>query len=179
MSHLLCQLIARGVRAHRPPRVVVTAEGTLGVPEHQLSSVDSMGHAQTAVSAPWEGQGEIVGPSHKAMAVQGCRSLEGQGTFFWPSLLCHPRAGPPIITHVTNPAPSVPTAVLGPARSLIRKGAFPFHSNLPIHHPWLQAWAGVSLVASMPHTGCPTLPGSPPSHPHNHSGAEAAQKQEN
>lgn len=45
VSHLSSQLIARGVWAHGPPWVVMTAEGTLGVPEQQLCRVDAVGHA--------------------------------------------------------------------------------------------------------------------------------------
>lgn len=133
VSHLFSQLTARGVWAHGPPRVVMTAEGTLGVPEQQLCRVDAMGLAQPVASAPWEGQGEVLGPSHQVMTVESWGPFEGQGTFFWPALLCYPRPGPPIITHITNPAPAVP--VLGPARSLNRERAFLSHSSLSIHHP--------------------------------------------
>lgn len=126
-----------------------------------------MGHAQRAPSAPWEGQGEVLGPSCKAMTMQGWGPHKGKDTFFWPALLCHPRAGLPIIIHITNPAPSVPIAVLGPARSLRRKEAFPPHSNLPIHHPWLQAWAGRSLpppcrTQDAPHSLAGILPSPQP-----------------
>lgn len=175
----MCQLIAWGVWAHRPPRVVVTAEGTLGVPEQQLGSFDSMGHAQTAVSAPWEGQGEILGPSYKAMTVQGCRSLEGQGTFFWPSLLCHPRAGPPILTHITNPAPFSAHCSAGTCQVPDQERGFSIPLQPP-HSPPLAPSTGwhepgrLHAPPRMPHTPCLA-----PSHPHNHTGAEAAQKQEN
>lgn len=145
VSHLWSQLTAPAVWTHRPPRVMA-AEGTLGVLTLRVM------HRQQLL--PLGKDRERFWALQQSHDPAGLGPPRGSGTFFCPALLCHPRLGP----HVTNPAPAAPIVVLGPARSLIRKRAFPSLSNLSIHHPWLRAWAGMSLVPPVPRPGCPTLP---------------------